>query len=191
MADPENFGGGGFEAKTSKIRMSSPKLRVVFRPKTEIQTFFSPKIRWSPKKKKKKKVFTKIESDFAAEIGTSNVFFAQNQVVSKKEKKKKRSSPKLRVIFRPKTEIQTFFSPKIRWSSKLKKKKKKVFTRIETDFAAGFVTFRSVGGDASRNGAKIEADFSAKIVTFRLVGGMHPPPKSATGGTQGARAPSN
>ena len=141
MADPENFGGGGFEAKTSKIRMSSPKLRVIFRPKSEIQTFFSPKIRWSPKKKKKK-VFTKIETDFS--------------------------------------EIQTFFSPKIRWSPT--KKKKKVFTKIETDFSAGFVTFRSVGRDASRNGAelfKIEADFSAKIVTFRLVGGdasPHPPP---------------
>ena len=110
MADPENFGGGGFEAKTSKIRMSSPKLRVIFRPKSEIQTK----------------------------------------------------------------------------SGGLQKKKKKVFTKIETDFSAGFVTFRSVGGDASRNGAelfKIEADFSAKIVTFRLVGGMHPPhppPKSAT-----------
>ena len=87
------------------------------------------------------------------------------------------SSPKLRVIFRPKSEIQTFFSPKIRWSPK-KKKKEKVFTRIESDFSAGFVTFRLVGGDASRNGAElfeIEADFSAKIVTFRLVGGMHPP----------------
>ena len=117
VADPENFGGGDFKHKTSKIRirMSSPKLRVIFRPKSEIQTFFSPKIRWSPKKKKK------------------------------------------------------------------------VFTRIESDFSAGFVTFRLVGGDASRNGAElfeIEADFSAKIVTFRLVGGMHPPippPKSATG----------
>ena len=95
--------------------------------------------------KKKKKVFTKIETDFSAEIGNSNVFFAQNQVVSKK--------------------------------------KKKVLTKIETDFSAGFVTFRSVGGDASRSGAelfKIRADFSAQIVTFRLVGGMHPPPKSAT-----------
>ena len=55
VADPENFGGGGFEAKTSKIRMSSPKLRLIFRPESEIQTFFSPKIRWSPKKKKKEK----------------------------------------------------------------------------------------------------------------------------------------
>ena len=32
-------------------------------------------------------VFTKIESDFSAEIGNSNVFFAQIQVVSKKKKK--------------------------------------------------------------------------------------------------------
>ena len=43
-------------------------------------------------------VFTKIESDFSAELGNSNVFFAQIQVVSKK--KKKRSSPTLRLIFR-------------------------------------------------------------------------------------------
>ena len=47
--------GGDLKHKTSKIRMSSPKLRVIFRPKSEIQTFFSPKFRWSPKKKKKKK----------------------------------------------------------------------------------------------------------------------------------------
>ena len=67
-------------------------------------------------------VFTKIESDFSAEIGNSNVFFAQNQVVSKKKKKKKRSSPKLRLIFRPISEIQTFFLPKIRWSPKKKKR---------------------------------------------------------------------
>ena len=122
--------GGDLKHKTSKIRMSSPKLRVIFWPKSEIQTFFSPKFRWSLKKKKKrsspklrvifrpksdiqtffspkfrwspkkKKVFTKIESDFLAEVGNSNVFFAQIQVVSKRKKKKKRSSPKLRVIFR-------------------------------------------------------------------------------------------
>ena len=120
-------------------------------------------------------VFTKIESDFSAEIGNSNVFSPKIRWSPKKKKKEKRSSPNLRLIFRPKSEIQTFFSPKIRWSPK---KKKKVFTKLETDFSAGFVTFRSVGGDASRNGAElfeIEADFSAKIVTFRLVGGMHPP----------------
>ena len=90
VADPENFGGGGFEAqnlknsdvftkiesdfsaaignsndffaqiqvvskKKKKKKRSSPKLRVIFRPKSEIQTFFSPKFRWSPKKKKKEK----------------------------------------------------------------------------------------------------------------------------------------
>ena len=42
-ADLENLGGGDFKHKTSKIRMSSPKLRVIFRPKAEIQTFFRPK----------------------------------------------------------------------------------------------------------------------------------------------------
>ena len=84
VADPENFGGGDCKHKTAKIRMSSPKLRVIFWPKSEIQTFFSPKIRCSPTKKKKK-VFTKIESDFSAEIGNSNDFFAQNQMFSKKK----------------------------------------------------------------------------------------------------------
>ena len=68
MADPENFGGGGFEAQNLK----------------------------------NSDVFTKIESDFSAEIGNSNVFFAQNQVVSKKKKKKKKK------VF---TKIETDFSP--------------------------------------------------------------------------------
>ena len=98
--------------------------------------------------KKKKKVFTEFETDFLADIGNSNVFSAQNQVVSKKKKvftkfetdfladvgnsnvfsaqnqvvsKKKRSSPNLRLIFWPMSEIQTFFQPKIRWSPKKKR----------------------------------------------------------------------
>ena len=86
-------------------------MRLIFRPKSEIQTFFRPKIRWSPKIKKikKNKVFTEIETKFSAKIGNSNVFLAQNQVVSKnKITKKTRSSPKLRLIFWPKSEIQTF-----------------------------------------------------------------------------------
>ena len=52
-------------------------------------------------------VCPKLETKFLRKLGNSNVFSAQNQVVSKK-KKKKRSSPKLRLIFRPKSEIQTF-----------------------------------------------------------------------------------
>ena len=42
---------GGFQKKKKKKKRSSPILRLLFRPKSEIQTFFPPKIRWSPKKK--------------------------------------------------------------------------------------------------------------------------------------------
>ena len=84
--------------------------------------------------------------------------------------------------------FKLFFAQNQVVSKKKKQKKKKVFTKIESDFSAGFVRFRVVEGDASLAGAKlfeIEADFSAKIVTFRLVGGdaspPSPPPKSATG----------
>ena len=82
--------GGDLKHKTSKIRMSSPKLRVIF----------------------------------SAEIGNSNAFFAQIQVVSQKEKKKKRSSPKLRVIFGRNRKFKRFFA-QIQVVSKKKKKKKK------------------------------------------------------------------
>ena len=88
--------------------------------------------------KKKKKVFTEIETDFSAKIGNSNAFSGQKQVISKKKKvfteietdfsakfgnlyafsaqkqvisKKKRSSTKLSRIFRQKSEIQTLFRP--------------------------------------------------------------------------------
>ena len=86
MADPENFGGGGFEAQNLKI--SDVFIRIESDFSAEIgnsNVFFAQNQVVS----KKKKVFTKIESDFSAEIGNSNVFFAQNQVVSKKKKKKK------------------------------------------------------------------------------------------------------
>ena len=178
MADPENFGGGGFEAQNLK----------------------------------NSDVFTKIESDFSAEIGgSSNVFFAQIQVVSKKKKKKKRSSPKLRVIFRPKSEIQTFFSPKFRWSPKKKKKKKrsspklrvifrpkseiqtffspkfrwspkkkkkKVFTKIETEFSPDSLRLGRWGGmhpEMEPNYSKQRLIFRPKSLLLGWWGGMHPP----------------
>ena len=53
-----------------KKKRSSPKLRRLFRPKSEIRTVFQPKNRWSPKKK----VFTEIETDFLAKFGNSNGF---------------------------------------------------------------------------------------------------------------------
>ena len=54
MADPENFGGGDLKHKTSKIRMSSPKLRVIFRPSRKLNRFFRPNSGGLQKKKKKK-----------------------------------------------------------------------------------------------------------------------------------------
>ena len=74
----------------------------ISRKARKFKRFFRPK---SGGLQKKKKVFTEFETDFSAAIGNSNVFSAQNLVVSKK---KKRSSPKLRLIFPPKLEIQTF-----------------------------------------------------------------------------------
>ena len=84
-----------------------PKFEMKCLGKIGNSKFFPPKIRWSPKKKKKKK--KKIQSDFSAEIQNSNVFSAQNQVISKKKKKKKkRSSPKFRAIFLPISQVQTY-----------------------------------------------------------------------------------
>ena len=56
------------------------------RKNRKFKGFFRPKL-GDLKKKKKKKVFAKIQSDFSAEIQNSNVFSAQNQVISKKKKK--------------------------------------------------------------------------------------------------------
>ena len=96
--------------KKKKKKRSWPKLRLIFRPKSKIQTFFPPKNKWSPKKKiKKKKVFTEFETDFSTKIGNRTFFPPKIRWSPKKKKKKeKRSSPKLRLIFRPKSEIQTF-----------------------------------------------------------------------------------
>ena len=88
MADPENFGGGDFKHKTLSLKFSAQNL-------------------------KNSDVFTEMETEFSAEIENSNVFSAQNQVVSKK----KRSSPKLRLIFR---KFERSFRPK---SGGLQKKK--------------------------------------------------------------------
>ena len=41
----------------SKNKRSSPKIKVILRPKSVIQRFFLPKIRWSPNKKKRSSPF--------------------------------------------------------------------------------------------------------------------------------------
>ena len=52
------------------------------------QSFLSAQCWVISKKKKKKKVFAKIQSDFSAEIRNSKVFSAQNWVIFQKKKKK-------------------------------------------------------------------------------------------------------
>ena len=98
-----------FSAQTyvvsKKKKRSSTKLSLIFRPQSQIQRFFPPKIRWSPKKK----VFAEIESNFSAEIPNSKVFSAQNQVVSKQKTKKTKKK-----IF---AEIESAFSAEIRNSN--------------------------------------------------------------------------
>ena len=91
--------GGDFKHKTSKIRMSSQKLRAIFRPKSEIQTIFSPKIRWSPKKKKKKGLHQTRERFFGRNRRFKQFSRPKSGGLQKKKKKKKRSSPKSRAIF--------------------------------------------------------------------------------------------
>ena len=87
---------------------------------------------------KKKKVFTKIESDFLAEIRNSNDFFAQNQAVSKKNKKKK--------VF---TKIESDFSAgfvTFRLVGRDASRNGAELFEIVADFSAKIVTFRLVGG---------------------------------------------
>ena len=64
---------GDLQKKKKKKKRSSLKFRVIFRPKSKIQTFFPPKIKWSPKKKKKK-VFAKIQGDFSSKISQVQTF---------------------------------------------------------------------------------------------------------------------
>ena len=175
---------GGYFEKVRKVQTTLTRILIVLesvshglsensdeisRKARKFEGFFRPK---SPKKKKKK-VFAEIESDFSAEIRNSKVFSAQKQVVSKKKvfaeivsdfsaeirnskffsaqkrvvSKKKRSSPKLCPIFRPKYEFKGFFRPKTGGLQKKKKKKKKVFAEIESDFSAKFGN-SNVSGEA-------------------------------------------
>ena len=77
-----------FHCSWIRITRFVRKLRRNFSEARKFQRFFSPKTGGLQKKKKKKKVFTEIGTDFPAKIGNSNVFSAQKQVVSKKKRKK-------------------------------------------------------------------------------------------------------
>ena len=57
-----------------KKKRSSPKLRLIFRPESEIQTFLQPKNRWSPKKKKKKRFSPKLRLIFRPKLEIQTFF---------------------------------------------------------------------------------------------------------------------
>ena len=146
--------------------MSSPKLRVIFRPNAEIQTFFRPKS-GGLQKKKKKRCSPKLRVIFRPKSGIQAFFSPKIRWSSKKKK----SSPKLEVIFRPGSLGFGW------WGGDASLTGAELF-EIEAAFSAKIVTFRLVV--TLRNKYRyftksllyeIEADFSAK---------MHPPPKSAT-----------
>ena len=61
-----------FHCSWIRITRFIRKFRRIFSLKSEVQTLFQPKNRWS--QKKKKKVFAEIETDFPDKIGNSNAF---------------------------------------------------------------------------------------------------------------------
>ena len=85
--------------------------------------FFRPKL-GDLQKKKKKKVYAKVQSDFSAEIQNSKVFSAQNKVISKKKKKKKVYA-KVQSDFSAEIQNSKVFSAQNKVISKKKNKKKK------------------------------------------------------------------
>ena len=139
------------------------------------------------KKKKKKKVFAKIQSGFSAEIQNSNVFFAQNQVISKKKKKKKKKVfAKIQSDFSAEIQNSNVFFAQNQVISKKKKKKKRSSPKFKAIFLPKFRNFKRFRGGSFRMGGAI-FNFSQKIglkstknmrfcILHKPMGGLEPPP---------------
>ena len=99
---------GGFSVKirwSSKKKRSSPKFKGFFRPKSEIQGFFSGRILVISKQKKG---LHRNSNGFSGRNQKLKGFFWPNAG----DLQKKRSPPKFKGFFLPKSEIQRFFWPK-------------------------------------------------------------------------------
>ena len=168
-----------FSLTLNQFEMVCQNLRRNVSKSSKIQPFFPPKIRWSPKKK----VFAKIQSDFSAEIQNSNVFSAQNQVISKKKKKKKKKGLRQNSewFFGRNSKFKHFFRPK---SSDLQKKKKK--KQFKAIFLPKFCKFKRFRGALYAWGGAI-FNFSQKIglkstknmrfcILHKPMGGARAPP---------------
>ena len=66
--------------KKNKIKKkSSPKLSLIFRPKSEIQTIFPLKNKWSPKKKKKKRSSPNMSLIFRTKSEIQTLFHTESR----------------------------------------------------------------------------------------------------------------
>ena len=79
-----------FSLILNQFQAVCPKLEAKCLGKLGNSKLFSAQYLVISKKKKKKKVFAKIQSDFLAEIRNSKLFSAQNKVISQKKKKQKK-----------------------------------------------------------------------------------------------------
>ena len=139
-------------------------------------------------KKKKKNVFAKVQSDFSAEIQNSNVFSAQNQVISKKKKKKKKK------VF---ANFQSDFSAEFQNSNVfsaqnqvISKKKKGLRQNSRRFFFQNFASSNVSGGALFAWGGlfsifhRKSASKAQKTCNFAYFtsqwGGLEPPPGYAT-----------
>ena len=141
------------------------KLRRNFSESSEIQRFFPPKIRCSPKKKG---LHWNWEWFFGRSPKFKGFYRPKSGVL---QKNKKGLHWNWEWFFGRKSEIQRFFPLKIRCSPK---KKKKVFTEIESDFSAevrNSKVFTAQNQVFSKKIKKvfteIESDFSAENPKFK------------------------
>ena len=65
--------------KKKKKKRSSPKLSLIFRPNSEIQTIFQPKNRWSPKNKNKKRSLPKLSLIFRPKSHIQTLFHTESR----------------------------------------------------------------------------------------------------------------
>ena len=138
----------------SKKKRSSPKLSLIFRPKSEISAQ-KQVVSKKKKQKTKKKVFAEIESDFSAKIGNSNDFLAQKQVVSKKK------------VF---AEIESNFSAKITHSNTFSHRITSSTSRLRHPISFGGAVFNfspKIGLKSSKN-----VQF---CILHKPMGGLEPP----------------
>ena len=113
---------GGLQKKKGR---SSPKLSLIFRPKSEIQTFFQPKNRWSTKKKKEG-----LHRNWVWFFGQNRKFkrFFSPKTGGLQKKKKEGLHRNSVWFFGQNRKFKRFFSPKTGGLQK-KKKRKKVLHR--------------------------------------------------------------